>query len=1040
MGENKILQLPVVVIGAGPSGIAAALSLARAGIKVILLESNAEIGGKVKTIKDDRRIFEHGVHGWWPSYYNFDRLIQWLGVNPAEILHQSKDIRILLEGGKQVPVRPLNRFVTSPLFLIPLGLHTPVAGFRDMVSLFRFTIHMLAFDPVKDEESYTNWSFNEFLDYARVSTRAKKVIFEPFTKAFCYSQTEDVSASVVISALKSYLLPSQNNIFPRWIEGSTYDLIFKKFEEKFTELGGTIIKSTLVKKLDLTEAEPIKVVVSAMPAAPNNHFETSEKEPLGSLPKKTVDSETDGLSVKFKGEPLFIKKGTEGNYIALSRTCTHAGCEIAWNGISKEFECPCHGGIFDRDGNVIFGPPPEPLRSFETTSSEDTITIYRPVDSNIEASLVVIATDIGGASKIIGDTIAISDEVKHTMGHLTTNSVLVIRFWFSNEIAVDDKPQSVLTPLLPMCDAYFCLSKILSVNSQAVEHVVEIQVSAVKSNYLELPDETLLALAFNDLSEISSDYTRDKLIDYRIQRHIKIFTAFPADTDALGLPNRIAEGVYIAGDWTARDNNSWMMERAVETGVLCAGKILNDKNIGAIDEVISPPKAGLLLRLFSFIAFLIRTLIGRGFNLPNKLTPAEISAREQFHMTLLGYCSFLITLCHFLPLLNPDFGPLLQIGNTILIGSGLFYFCYVSPADRIVYGSWVHSLSNKSAASFRLMALGALAIGIIEFLFQSGNIHNDMARAALPAGLIAFGFLMTLQFWGKNPLKDRQFREIGFFSVIAGLCLGLYRYFDQLSGFAHVFPMVMLCQAYIFITYMQDVPEASVTGAHIHQGENGTTEHTEHEHSEEPHELTILEKSYMEHDRLDHVINGWACLAISFCTLLPLINPEFNLLLKVWPLIFLANNLYFFLHIEPWVKIKYKSYFRTFSDSHTLQHRIMTAGGIGVGILEILIAYGWIHFKLAGVFYPVGLILFGFLFMQHHWGEDPLSDRQHRDIGFIAILSGLCLGLFRFFPIAGGLNLVWPVLLICQGYIFISYMATTLHGGHSHSGGHTHTH
>ncbi|MCX7913542.1 MAG: Rieske 2Fe-2S domain-containing protein [Thermodesulfovibrionales bacterium] len=57
---------------------------------------------------------------------------------------------------------------------------------------------------------------------------------------------------------------------------------------------------------------------------------------------------------------VFIKRDEEG-LTAFSPFCTHLGCLIRWNNIHKEFICACHGGRFDKEGNVIAGPPPRPL-------------------------------------------------------------------------------------------------------------------------------------------------------------------------------------------------------------------------------------------------------------------------------------------------------------------------------------------------------------------------------------------------------------------------------------------------------------------------------------------------------------------------------------------------------------------------------------------------------------------------------------------------------------------------------------------------------
>jgi menaquinol-cytochrome c reductase iron-sulfur subunit len=42
----------------------------------------------------------------------------------------------------------------------------------------------------------------------------------------------------------------------------------------------------------------------------------------------------------------------------LSPICTHLGCPIDWNAETSQFRCPCHGGIFDRSGAHLSGPPP----------------------------------------------------------------------------------------------------------------------------------------------------------------------------------------------------------------------------------------------------------------------------------------------------------------------------------------------------------------------------------------------------------------------------------------------------------------------------------------------------------------------------------------------------------------------------------------------------------------------------------------------------------------------------------------------------------
>lgn len=53
-----------------------------------------------------------------------------------------------------------------------------------------------------------------------------------------------------------------------------------------------------------------------------------------------------------------------GQAKAISNTCTHLGCPAGWNADKNEFHCPCHGGVYDKTGKNIGGPPPAPLPAF----------------------------------------------------------------------------------------------------------------------------------------------------------------------------------------------------------------------------------------------------------------------------------------------------------------------------------------------------------------------------------------------------------------------------------------------------------------------------------------------------------------------------------------------------------------------------------------------------------------------------------------------------------------------------------------------------
>jgi len=55
-----------------------------------------------------------------------------------------------------------------------------------------------------------------------------------------------------------------------------------------------------------------------------------------------------------------------GEVRVLSPLCTHLGCPVAWSAGTSEFRCPCHGGIFSKEGTLVSGPPPRGMDSLDS--------------------------------------------------------------------------------------------------------------------------------------------------------------------------------------------------------------------------------------------------------------------------------------------------------------------------------------------------------------------------------------------------------------------------------------------------------------------------------------------------------------------------------------------------------------------------------------------------------------------------------------------------------------------------------------------------
>ena len=73
-------------------------------------------------------------------------------------------------------------------------------------------------------------------------------------------------------------------------------------------------------------------------------------------------------------KPVIVVHVEEG-FKALSATCTHLGCIVAWNEQRGVIACPCHEAIFNTNGVVISGPPPAPLPLYRVQVEGDQIYV-----------------------------------------------------------------------------------------------------------------------------------------------------------------------------------------------------------------------------------------------------------------------------------------------------------------------------------------------------------------------------------------------------------------------------------------------------------------------------------------------------------------------------------------------------------------------------------------------------------------------------------------------------------------------------------------
>jgi glycine/D-amino acid oxidase-like deaminating enzyme/nitrite reductase/ring-hydroxylating ferredoxin subunit len=68
-----------------------------------------------------------------------------------------------------------------------------------------------------------------------------------------------------------------------------------------------------------------------------------------------------GRIIDDQGTTVAAYRDSQGELMLRSATCTHLGCQVAWNEAERTWDCPCHGSRFKPEGDVLSGPAEAPL-------------------------------------------------------------------------------------------------------------------------------------------------------------------------------------------------------------------------------------------------------------------------------------------------------------------------------------------------------------------------------------------------------------------------------------------------------------------------------------------------------------------------------------------------------------------------------------------------------------------------------------------------------------------------------------------------------
>ncbi len=247
----------VAIAGAGLAGLSCAKSLTDLGHTPIVLERRDVLGGKVAAWKDeDGDWYETGLHIFFGAYPNMLQLFKELKI---EDRLQWKDHTMIFNQPEQPGTYSRFDFPDIPA---PWNGIVAILRNNDMLTWpekIRFGLGLIPaiIQGQKYVEEMDKYSFSQWLKRQNVPPRVEKEVFIAMSKALNFIDPDEISATVILTALNRFL-QEKNGSKMAFLDGSPTERLCQPLVDYITERGGEVRLNTPIKEFLLNEDESVQ--------------------------------------------------------------------------------------------------------------------------------------------------------------------------------------------------------------------------------------------------------------------------------------------------------------------------------------------------------------------------------------------------------------------------------------------------------------------------------------------------------------------------------------------------------------------------------------------------------------------------------------------------------------------------------------------------------------------------------------------------------------------------------------------------------------
>lgn len=520
--------LHVVVVGAGPAGLSAALELVERGVLVTLVEAAQQVGGKAKGWTE--RVdgvdvdVENGVHHLEGPHPHVLDLARRYALDDGLVV-DVEGVGVLERGTVRTRgSKAWRRWVAGRL--VEQG--TSWRSARAILKRWRLA-------SVRDVRS-------------RYGGRAASTlpVVEPEREAG--SRARFWTSAAHLDAADHVEVERHDGPVRR-IAGNPQAMLWEPLATAFRGQRGKLRLGHVVQDLIVTEGRVVGVRVGQRERTFAAVRPTSKRwQPV------------------VADEPLWVRLN-RGEVEAIHGRCTHAGCRVALDETGA-FACPCHGGRYDVDGRNIAGPPPSPLPRPRIAIDRDSVALGLGGQlEEIQADAVVLAVEGPALTRLAGEVLPEHsvDVTAHVVG----------RFWLRGQLPTRLPTTSVVS------DATYVTRVVLVHQAQDAArrwaesmNGVVVEVHAARPLPPAMTNAATLDLLETDLRLLFPSLLQAPVLKRTLARG-EDFTRYSPGWRVRAVPVVTGvPGLFVAGDHVQTALAGQLMEAAVATGREAASAVL----------------------------------------------------------------------------------------------------------------------------------------------------------------------------------------------------------------------------------------------------------------------------------------------------------------------------------------------------------------------------------------------------------------------------------------------------------------------------------